>query len=125
MQNKVVELDFRIKKLCLWEQKYNQSHFEVAMYSFFFSGIELRKSVSSESGLNKRQKDKKCHLTLGKNLVNGGTLQESSKVLLTEIKSIPAPSVNLTPLPLNTNFPDSKQELRISRNVTGNLPERK
>lgn len=81
--------------------------------------------MSSESVLNKRQKDKKCHLTLGKNLVNDGTLQENLKVLPTEIKSTPAPSVNLTPLPLNMNFPDSKHELRISRNITGSLPERK
>lgn len=54
--------------------------------------------MSSESVLNKRQKDKKCHFTLGKDLLNGSKLQESTNVLQvlhTEIKSIPAPSVNL------------------------------
>lgn len=84
--------------------------------------------MSSESGLNKGQKDKKCHFTLGKDLLNGGTVQENMNVLPvlhTEIKSIVAPSVNLTPLSLNRNFSDSKQELRISRNITGSLLERK
>lgn len=82
----------------------------------------------SESGLNKRPKDNKCHFTLGKDLLNGGMLQENMnvlQVLCTEIQSIPAPSVNLTPLSLNGNFSASKQELRISRNVTGSLLERK
>lgn len=81
--------------------------------------------MSSESGLNKRQKNRKRHFTLGKNLVNGGMLEENVEVLPTEIKSTPAPSANLTPLPLNRNFPDSKLELRISRSIAGSLPERK
>ena len=44
-----------------------------------FSVIKLgiSKSVSSESGLDKRQKDKKCHFTLGRALSNAGTLQEN------------------------------------------------
>lgn len=47
------------------------------------------------------------------------------QVLCTEIKSIPALLVNLTPLSLNRNFSGSKQELRVSRNITGSLLERK
>lgn len=63
--------------------------------------------MSSESGLNKRQKDKKCHFTLGKDLLNGGARQGNTNVLQilhTEMKSIPAASENLTAFPLNRNF---------------------
>jgi len=87
--------------------------------------MELR-ITKSESGLSKRQKYKKCIFTLGKEILDGGTLQEITNVLQVlhaEIKTVQALSVNLTLLPLNRNFSDSKQELRISRNVTGSLLE--
>lgn len=86
------------------------------------------KSLCSESGLNKRDKDKKCHFILGKDLLNGGALQGNTNVLQvlhTEMKSIPAALENLTALSLNRNFSAFKQELRISRNITGSLLERK
>lgn len=84
--------------------------------------LSVRESVSSESGLNNRQKDKKMSFTLGTDHLNGGMLQENTNVLQvlhTEI-SILAPLVNPTPLPLNRCFSGSKQELTISRNITGN-----
>lgn len=46
-------------------------------------------------------------------------LRENTNVLHTEI-SILAALVNPTPLSLNRHFSDSKQELTISRNITGN-----
>lgn len=90
--------------------------------------LSIRKSVSPESGLNKRHKDKKYHLTLCKDLLNGGAFQGNTnvlKVLHTGMKSIPGASENLTALSLNRNFSVSEEELRISRSITGSLLERK
>lgn len=46
-------------------------------------------------------------------------------VLHTEIQSARALLVTVTPLSLSRNFAHSKQELRMSRNVSGRLLERK